>query len=134
MKDHEFTDGRGVDFRDVRRLHLLPERVRDWPRVSRVQFAGLRALYRSPGTCTICTKPLSYGEAECHHLTGGTKGRSDERCNLIKLCRFCHDEVQSQRAAHQRVWLAKFQAEPWDCDWVRLILLFGRWPDFDSLI
>lgn len=31
---------------------------------------------------------------EPHHIVGGVGGRADETCNLIALCRTCHDAVQ----------------------------------------
>jgi hypothetical protein len=84
--------------------------------------------FRGEGACQLC----GYcGALEPHHLASA-KGRSDERCNLIAVCRKCHDEIQGDVDQYKRVWRAKWEADRAGTNWLRLCLLLGRVP-FDTL-
>lgn len=129
MAKERYQDGKGVYF-DELRLHL-PAKVSDWPQVRRVESLKVRSHYRWLSMlCPLCKRP---GQLDPHHLTGGSKGRSDEHANLIGLCRKCHDEIQSAPAEYPRVWRAKWEHDRGHTDWVRLVLLLGRFPGFDTL-
>jgi hypothetical protein len=128
----QYLDALGVPFGEIR-LHL-PDRVADWPRVVRVHDPAIVKHYRQRSRCDLCRDRGTYfNPIEAHHLTGGSRGRSDEACNLTSLCRRCHKAIQSLRGEFSRVWRAKWQHDPTGTDWVRLVLLLGRWPDFDTL-
>jgi 5-methylcytosine-specific restriction endonuclease McrA len=121
-----------VPFEEVRQH--LPPRVADWPAIVRVLNrpnivrAYIAELRGRP--CPLCKeRPVS----EVHHLCAGSRGRADERANLLGLCAACHREVQSVVAEYKRVWRAKREQDPDGCNWVRLVLLLGRWPDFENL-
>lgn len=112
----------------------LPSRVADWPAIVRVlnRPQVVRAyLAEMRGTlCPLCkAEPVS----EVHHLVAGSRGRADELCNLLALCGGCHRSTQSVVSEYQRCWRAKLEQDPEGCDWIRLVLLLGRWPDFESL-
>lgn len=121
-----------VPFEEVRQH--LPSRVADWPAIVRVldRPQVVRAyLAELRGTlCPLCKeRPVS----EVHHLVAGSRGRADELCNLLAVDQLCHSEIQSVVSEYKRCWLAKLEQDPDGCDWIRLVLLLGRWPDFDSL-
>jgi len=125
MAKQRYQDGKGVYFDQVgaafATAKLLP--------FKRVVNPSVATFYATFGICRRCKNRT---QREPHHLTGGSKGRSDEPCNLISLCHNCHEIVQSQPSAYQFLWRAKWQYERHETDWLRLCLLLGRVP-FDSL-
>lgn len=125
---------KGVPF-DAVRKHL-PSSNKDWPAIVRVlNKPALRTKYlafvrEQGGLCPLCRdEPVS----EVHHLVGGSRGRADERCNLLGIGHRCHREIQSVVSEYRRCWRAKLEQDPDGCDFIRLVLLLGYWPDFDSL-
>ena len=125
MAKQRYQDGKGVYFDQVgaafATAKLLP--------FKRVIDPTIRAAYRGFGHCALCP---GLWHVEPHHLTGGSKGRSDEHCNLIAICGFCHYIIQSRPSGYKRVWKAKWKTDRGHTDWIRLCLLLGRVP-FDSL-
>lgn len=128
---------KGIAFDEIR--EHLPANVSDWPAITRelnkphVVRAYLEEMQREGRRCPLCDPSNRRPVTEVHHLVGGSKGRADERTNLIAVCHPCHEAVQSDRRQYRRVWLAKWVQDAPHVDWVRLVLLLGRWPDFDSL-
>jgi hypothetical protein len=55
-----------------------------------------------PDECMACGRTPNitgiYG-LQIHHLAGGSGGRSDEPCNLLKLCYDCHHEIHDHPAS-----------------------------------
>jgi len=68
-------------------------------------------------------RPVGSGldRLELHHVIGGTKGRSDERTNLIMLCRDCHEQVAT--AGLGAILGMKWSIDRQGTDWVRLAVL-----------
>lgn len=125
MAKQRFQDGHGVYFDEVWWLMSVMECVK----IRRVTDPEIREHYRGFGRCPLCRNLM---KMEPHHLTGGSKGRSDEHCNLIGICGDCHDRIQSQPSEYKRVWKAKWKTDRGHTDWLRLCLLLGRVP-FDTL-
>lgn len=129
MAKERYQDCHGLYFDQIRMA--LPDRVADWPHYELVEWKPFRDLYHWFGRhCYLCRKVR---ELECHHLVGGSRGRSDDPCNLIAVCRECHREVQSTPDDYPRCWLAKWKWDRDHCDWRSLVLLLGRWPAFETL-
>mgnify|MGYP006935471817 CR=1 FL=1 len=125
---------KGVPFDEVR--NYLPANPKDWPSIVRViDKPAVRTKYlafvrEQGGVCPLCkAEPVS----EVHHLVAGSRGRADERCALLGLGSRCHREIQSVVSEYRRCWLAKLEQDPEGCDWIRLVLLLGYWPAFESL-
>ena len=119
----ELVDGKGVAFADYSRK--LPERAADFPR-SRVHVDfKLRTAYRWDwGDCQMCgcqMRKVAYGDV--HHIIGGA-GKSDERTNLLRVCRPCHDESWS--LILPAALYAKWKTDAANLSWVRLAVLYGR--------
>jgi hypothetical protein len=118
-------DGWAMGFDEVRLW--LPSRVSDWPIVHRLDFPHSREFYRIAGECWWCGK---FRHCEAHHITGGTKGRCDTFTNLFRVCRPCHEEVQSNVDLLGRVLFLKWENDRINTNWLRLNLLAGYWlPD-----
>lgn len=131
--DGRHADSHGIGFWEVRHELWLPERVSDWHKIRRVVNPDvLDAMHRWHGPwddCWYCGK-RPRAPLEAHHITGGSKGRSDEFCNLVMLCNNCHKLVQSNVALLPHVLFIKWRHDREHADWVRLNLLHGRWlPD-----
>jgi 5-methylcytosine-specific restriction endonuclease McrA len=110
---------------------VLGEDKSKWPTVRRVTSEAVLKCYRwFKKQCPLCRR---VDKLEPHHLTGGSKGCSDEHANLIAICRSCHEKVQSQPSEYRRVWAAKWRTDRGHTDWVRLVTLLGRFPEFVSL-
>jgi hypothetical protein len=133
----QYQTPKGVAFDEVRQH--LPANVSEWPEVVRVLNKPqvvrgyLAEMQREHRRCPLCPPHDRKPVAEVHHLTGGSRGRADERTNLLAVCAGCHREVQSQVSEYQRVWFAKWLQDAPNVDWIRLVLLLGRWPDFEDL-
>lgn len=78
-------------------------------------------------TCWICGREHCILEA--HHIVS----RSDECCNIVMLCRACHEEVQHNTKLLPRVLLAKWTHDKMHTDWRRIIELRGKRFAFDAL-
>ena len=95
-----------------------------------VPFARYRELWDHCQVCQETYNSLSV-VLECHHIIGGTKGRSDELTNLICLCRSCHQRL----GPHSEENLGTILFWKWATDrgtlsWVRLAILHRRFlPD-----
>jgi hypothetical protein len=128
-----YRDAHGIAFDEVRLW--LPDSVKDWPKVKTVKNAKVidvaRELFLEHcfGDCWLCG---AYRMLEFHHAIGGAR-RSDELTCAVMLCHDCHAEVQSQRNRLQDIFHTKWVHDREHTSWVRLILLLGRWPEFDSL-
>lgn len=120
-------DASGVSFAGVREA-LGPRRF--WqPRESRKDKKLLRLYHAEMSRCSVpgCT---GFGPLEVHHLIGGRGGRSDERANLLPLCRTCHEWVNTPLLPFNFLLWLKFELFPEEVSWSRLTLLHGRWlPD-----
>ena len=82
-------DGQNMTIADVR--GWLPKGpTRDWPKqrdVDDQMLATYMHLRFGDGECWLCGLNVIL---EMHHIVS----RSDERCNVVMLCRACHEEVQ----------------------------------------
>jgi len=123
-----YKDSHGVYWDEVRTL--LPASVSQWERVRPVlKSEACSIMHDLYGFCFLCFHDVTL---EAHHILGGSK-KSDELCNLVILCRGCHQLVQSAPAALPRVLKAKWKHDRAHCDWRRLTLLNRSWWAFDSL-
>jgi len=126
-----YKDSHGVYWDEVRTL--LPASVSQWERVRPVPKSEacsiMHKLYR---TCFLCNTEKYWPPLQAHHILGGSK-KSDELCNLVILCRDCHQRVQSAPDELPRVLKAKWRHDRAHCDWRRLTLLNRSWWKFDSL-
>jgi hypothetical protein len=114
-----FIDGSGVGFNQYR--GLLPPSVHDWPFPIRVRDKELMAqLHVEWDHCQVCGKR---GGNEIHHVTAGSKGKSDERCCCISLCRFHHDWVKTKKLPQGLILWMMWKTNQPNTDWVRLALL-----------
>lgn len=121
-KGDDLKDGRGVRLGDCRKL--LPRRAADWPSPNIVRYRGVVADYRRRWQfCQVCEVPLTSAQCDVHHIVGGA-GRSDERCNLLRLCTGCHDESWSAMLPVS-LW-AKWRTDRQALGWVRLAVLLGH--------
>ncbi len=120
-----YPDCHGIDFDEVR-LHL-PARVADWPTVVRVKDPAIcRAMHEWFRGCWNC----GWSRVEAHHIAGGTKGRSDEFCNIAMLCGACHPKANTAELPMGRILYLKWKFDKPHTDWVRLSLLANRFlPD-----
>lgn len=120
-----FVDGHGVCFDEYRLW--LPDKVSDWPQVTRVDDPQVPRDYHEWWcTCWNCEEPPAYTKpVDFHHLTGGTKGRSDEYCNGCMLCRECHDLANTNELPFARLLYLKWKFDRQHVSWVRLALLRG---------
>lgn len=131
----QYQTPKGVAFDEVRQH--LPANVSDWPEIVRVinkpQVVRdyLAEMQREHRRCPLCPPHDRKPVAEVHHLVGGSRGRADERTNLVAICGGCHRDVQSDRRQYGRVWGAKWQQDAPNVDWIRLALLLGRFPDWE---
>lgn len=124
-----YLDCNGVAFEDYRTL--LPGRVSDWPPADRIKNrCVLESFAVSWEHCQLCgaTPPgTQFDRLHIHHIFGGTRGRSDESTNLIRLCSECHDRVQGNSTFLPVVLWAKWRTEKetWKptIDWVKLAIL-----------
>lgn len=77
--------------------------------------------------------PFAGGMSELRYINARTLNVNDLHCHLVILCREHHDAIQSQPAALKAVLRAKWRHDREHTDWRRLLLLYGRWWDVDSL-
>lgn len=49
--------------------------------------------WTSRKTCGLCTADAMAIPTEVHHKTFRSQGGSDEKTNLVDLCKICHDAV-----------------------------------------
>lgn len=123
--DPALIDGRSVPFAEYR--SQLPKRAADFPRANIVRCPRTVQSYRFNWLkCQICGLPLTTRHGDVHHIVGGA-GRSDEACNLLRLCNSfsgCHDESWSVMLP-QALW-AKWRTNRENLDWVRLAVLLGH--------
>ena len=122
VRVEEFVDGDGVSFAEYRRL--LPARSADFPSPNRVKSPGTVAAYRAE--FPYCQVSGASGRGvilECHHIIGGTRGRSDERTNLIMLRRELHGCANSRALPKGLILWAKWRADRLGTRWARLAIL-----------
>jgi len=137
----KYIDGCGISF-DGYRQHL-PLSVHDWPNPRRVKSPKLLGALRLLKRWELCWRCLAFetrgrsgSHAGClHHIIGGTKGRSDERTNLMPLCTACHmayhDGGDVRITKGQLLW-AKWLIDRKGTSWVRLALLNSQYlPDLE---
>lgn len=122
-----FIDGQGISFAEYR--DHLPKRAADFPPPERVKDPdALRQVHFVWDHCQVCGRGKADGvRLEAHHITAGTKGRSDERCNLICLCAggtdTCHENVKTPALPQAAILWAKWRTDRFGTDWVRLAVL-----------
>lgn len=132
MKDTEqYIDAQGVPFEEHRALLSRP-----FPRAVRVTDRRVRATYRAEwDRCQVCLTQENMLRSlglplETHHIMAGTVGRSDERTNLIVVCRSCHEIEKTVQLPLGAILWCKWRTSPADVDWVRLAVLRCRFlPD-----
>ena len=126
-----FADGKRVYFDEVR--EWLPKRSSDWPKTRVVQSTANRQAMRNRGFCFLCNFAVRIcGPLDVHHICS-EGGRSDDLCNLMPLCRGCHERIQHATEMDQEVLRAKWTHDRANCDWVRVTALRGSWWPFESL-
>ena len=86
-------DGQNMTIADVAKW--LPKGpTRDWPKHEDVDSEEMAATMHScfgRSECWLCgLRTGLYGTLDVHHIVS----RSDERCNMVMLCRTCHQKVQ----------------------------------------
>lgn len=105
-----------------------------WPRANRLTdrriIVRLQLVF---GNCFACglqgswdANEESWLKLDPHHLVGGTAGRADELCNLMPLCRKCHDKFQSDKAMFGFLLYRKWLMDRANTDWLRLTILYGK--------
>ena len=115
-------------------IELYLATIRQWPRPRRLTDPRVIVrLQKSFGFCFVCERQCDWtarGESwlklDPHHLTGGTAGRADELCNLMPLCRKCHDKFQSLKPAFGFLLYRKWKFDRPNTDWLRLTILHGQ--------
>ena len=129
----DLVDGCGVPFSKYR--EHLPKSCHDFPDPERVKEPKLlERLHREWRYCMGCwRRRLASGRLELHHIVGGTKGRSDEACNLMMLCSDrCHPNVNTEAMPLGLLLVLRWYAERETTDWVRLAILRRSFlPDLD---
>lgn len=129
--DEFFQDCKGVWFHEVEGL-MGP--VARWPRVRIVERRETIIVFkRRFCVCFWCGRQGGWDDPEGapfrldpHHIVAGSRGRSDELCNLMPLCRKCHELIQSDASLFGRVLWLKWSLDRETVDWCRLALLRGR--------
>lgn len=124
-----YLDKHGVAFADYRKL--LPKRSCDFPPANVVRDGwAIKDYHATWKTCQLCGANAAERIMELHHIVGAS-GRSDERANLILLCREHHAEYGPHSDANFGTILwAKHHSDPHNTDWIRLAILARRFlPD-----
>lgn len=121
-----YADCHGIPFDEYRLW--LPEKVSDWLQVQRVDDGCVCfAMHLDYQYCWACEAinggVTDFNPIEAHHIVGGTKGRSDEFCNVAMLCRYCHKIANTDSLPFGRILFLKWKHDRQHCDWVRLALL-----------
>lgn len=122
-----YVDCTGLSFAEA--LVSLPKSVHDWPQPERVKDRILLdTMYMEAHRCAACGYiarpwPTALGLLQLHHIVGGTQGRSDERTNLIPLCRRCHVNANTDALPLARILYHKWRTDPEHTDWRRLAIL-----------
>jgi 5-methylcytosine-specific restriction endonuclease McrA len=126
-----YADSRGIRF-DEYHFHL-PAKVSDWQTVVRVDDARICSDMHEwfKGCWACCWDDRDYAattdyELQAHHITGGTKGRSDEYSNIAMLCMDCHGDANTNGLPMGRILFLKWKFDRQHTDWVRLALLARR--------
>ncbi len=131
--------GRNLAETRILLIARLGKKTSDWAPCVRVKSESLKRKLREEwcneltGWCPVCGAPrCMVRNLELHHISGGTKGRSDERCNLIPVCvRWgedgCHDKVRE--IGLMRIIEAKVQHDPSGVDFYRLSWLLNSFID-----
>ena len=125
-----FEDSKGVRWHELG--NHFPKRVADWPKLRIVKDREVitdHLKQREGKPCPLCGGP-DWGYFDVHHIIGGA-GRSDEHCNLLRICTGCHEEIQHAPEHEPRVWRAKWEVDKRHTDWRRLCELRRKMPDFD---
>lgn len=119
-KKQLFRDSHLIPFSEYRKY--LPARAADFPPPNRIKDPDLlSAIHASFPICMACRAARC--KIEVHHIIGGTKGRSDERTNLITLCHDCHDQVNTAAMPLGFILWLKWCSDGGSIDWVRLAIL-----------
>lgn len=125
-----YEDRHGIAFAAYR--HHLPGPVSAWEQVRRVRDPYvIAAIHYQWQRCQVCGADRHERvKLEAHHIIGGTKGRSDERTNLIMLCaggaKTCHERVNTAELPLATILWALWRTNRLAVDWVRLALLRRR--------
>lgn len=134
-----FEDRNGLPFAQAK-LHL-PQRASEWPGRESSKDPNLsRLLHAEMWRCSNpwCRNPAWLERApwcilELHHMIGGRGGRSDERTNILPLCRWCHQGPHQITDNLGFVLFLKWLQAGEEIDWLRLAVLHGRFlPDLLS--
>lgn len=120
-----FADAHGVCFDELTHAML-------WPVVHRVDSQEVLDEYRFNPICFWCERRFVVA-LDAHHIVGGSAGRSDEKCNLMSLCRECHSRLQSDSSKQPKMLGQKWKHDRWNCDWRRLCELAGKVFSFSEL-
>lgn len=125
MKRERYRDCHGIAFDEYRMC--LPDDVREWPQIKRVQdWEVEKKMHQWFGSCWNCGDGSFHLPLECHHIIGGTKGRSDELCNIAMLGQSCHANANTNKLPMGRVLFLKWEWDRLHTDWVRIALLHRK--------
>ena len=116
----DWHDSKGVAFAAIRHSMLRPV-------LGPVESEEVLEEYRNQD-CFLCGHRAP---SDPHHIVAGAGASHDEKCNLISLCRGCHDRVQSDSKRLPELLRAKWEQDRWNTDWVRLCELRGNVFPFD---
>ena len=120
----EYLDGRGVSFADYRLQ--LPARASCFPPQNLIKSrTELAEFHDRTDACYSCgrTRRQVWRSLQCHHIMGGTKGRSDEQTNFAMLCADCHEGANTGILPMGRILFLKWLRDRENIDWVRLAVL-----------
>ncbi len=119
-----YNDCNGVPFGSYR--ELLPASASMFPRAGvikdREALSEFHARFDRCWRCGVKRSHVWRG-LQCHHIFGGTKGRSDESTNFAMLCAACHELVNTQEFPLGRILFLKWMNDRGAVDWVRLAIL-----------
>lgn len=130
-----YRDCHGIAFDEVRGYmeKHFGLKCSDWPTIKRIDdplvLQHMHSWFDSEAICWGCGKVIIgvYPPLEAHHIEGGTKGRSDEFCNLAMICSNCHVDVHASTIPKGKVLFLKWSQDRQHTDWIRMTLLRGHY-------
>lgn len=124
-KVERYVDNRGIEFGEIG-FHLRG-RPGDWPRITRVTRKGACTfMHEFHQACWQCGK-RGYGldATQAHHIFEGSRGKSEELCNIAMLCALHHGQLSDPIIPLGRILYLKWKHDWLHTDWVRMTLLCG---------
>lgn len=130
-REQLFLDGNGESFFTYRRH--LPKRASDFESVKKQRNASIIKQFvsqRLAQFCWSCGRTIAdVDRLETHHIMGGA-GRTDERCNLSRLCGgftddACHAKANTDELPLDFMLMRKWAIDPDGTAWLRLAQIRG---------